>query len=49
MARKRFLVIQARIERKRLPAVFCKPSLMIFIPYRKRHTAPNKARKSTKE
>ena len=30
IARKRFLVIHAKIERKRLPAVFCKPSLMIL-------------------
>ncbi len=29
---KRFLVIADRMPRRRLPAAFCKPSLMTFIP-----------------
>ena len=46
---KRFLVITASIERRRLPAAFCRPSLITFIPYRNKPTAPSRAKKSRKE
>ena len=42
----RFLVMAVRMERKRLPAIFCSPSLIIFIPYRNRPSEPTRARKS---
>lgn len=44
-----FLVITESILRNRSPATFCNPSLITFIPYRKRPTEPSNVRKSINE
>lgn len=46
---KRFLVIAPRMERMRVPAICCSPSLIIFIPYRNRPNAPINVIKSRNE
>ena len=46
---KRLRVIADRMLRSRSPAAFCRPSLMTFIPYRKRPTAPKSPKKSSRE
>ena len=45
----RFEVMAVRIRRKLSPASFCKPSLMIFMPYKKSPNAPSRRSKSKKE
>jgi len=42
----RFLVIAPRMLRSLSPATFWRPSLITFMPYRNRHTAPRSERKS---
>jgi hypothetical protein len=44
-----FVVMAVRIFRKLSPANFCNPSLIIFIPYRKRPKEPIRRRKSKNE
>ena len=43
---KRFFVIAVRMERRRSPATFCKPSLIIFIPNRNTPSEPIRVMKS---
>ena len=45
----RLVVIAVRILRKRSPANFCNPSLMVFIPYRNNANDPNRRRRSKNE
>lgn len=45
---KRFLVMADKIARNLLPANFCSPSLIIFIPYRNRANEPISFKKSKK-
>ena len=45
---KRFFVMAARILRKRSPANFSRPSLIVFIPKRKRPREPKRERKLRK-
>lgn len=44
-----FVVIAVSIRRKLSPANFCRPSLMIFIPYKNSAKEPISRRKSKKE
>ena len=46
---KRFEVIADRIDRMRSPAIFCKPSLIVFIPYKNKPNDPTSLRKSKNE
>ena len=43
---KRLVVMVLRTVRKRLPAIFCRPSLMTFMPYISRATEPTSIRNS---
>ena len=43
---KRLVVMVPRIVRRRLPAIFCRPSLMTFMPYISRATEPTSIRNS---
>ena len=45
----RLVVMAVKILRKLSPANFCRPSLMIFIPYRNSASDPNRRRRSKNE
>lgn len=44
---KRLRVMADRMLRRRSPAAFCRPSLITFIPYRNKPTAPKSPKKSS--